>query len=180
MRTGGGKALRDTHRQTWGSFYFRAMALNADATCNEPRPPAAPRTGVGGAYLLVALSCLADAASELLLKRGAGAGEHAGWLGLGSMQSGWVWLGIAANIASLLLWLAALRTIALAVAFNLSGIVHVLVPLGCWFWLGEDISARRCIGILLVVAGVVVSAKPAAAVEVEVEGKLDGETEGQL
>ena len=54
------------------------------------------------------------------------------------------------------------------------------MPLGCWFWLGEDISAKRCIGILLVVAGVVVSAKPAAAVEEEVGGKLDGGAEGKL
>lgn len=138
-----------------------------------------PRSGLARAYVLVAVSCLADAASELLLKRGAGGGGHEGWFGLGSMASGWVWLGIVANIASLLTWLAALRTIALAVAFNLSGVVHVLVPIGCWFWLGEDISAKRWLGILLVVAGVIISAKPAAAVEEEVEEKLDDEAEAK-
>jgi undecaprenyl phosphate-alpha-L-ara4N flippase subunit ArnE len=145
---------------------------------SEAKPPA----GIPGcarspapAYAQLALSLVADAASELLLKRGAGAGGHDGWLGLSAMQSGWVWLGILANLASLFWWLAALRTIPLGVAFNLSGAVHVLVQLGCWLWLGETISTKRWIGILLVVAGVTVSARPAAAVEEEVEGKLEDE-----
>jgi drug/metabolite transporter (DMT)-like permease len=151
------------------------MPSDAEASRNDPPRAPVPRSGLARAYLLIALSCLADAASELFLKRGAGEGGHESWLGLGSMGSGWVWLGIVANIVSLLSWLAALRTIALGVAFNLSGAVHILVPLGCWFWLGEEISAKRWAGILLVVAGVVISAKPAAAVEEVVEEKLEDE-----
>ena len=125
-----------------------------------------------GGYGILALSCLAAAAAQLLLKRGAVDGAEASLLGLSSLQSGWVWLGIVALIASLVWWLSALREIPLSVASNLSGVVHVLVPLGCWLLLGETISAKRWMGISLVVAGVLVSAKPASAVEENVEEKI--------
>ena len=123
-------------------------------------------------YGILALSCLAAAAAQLLLKRGASEEAEASWLGLSSLHSGWVWLGIVALVASLFWWLSALRNIPLSVASNLSGVVHVLVPLGCWLLLGETISAKRWVGISLVVAGVLVSAKPASAVEENVEEKL--------
>jgi len=114
-------------------------------------------------FQLVA-SIVLFAASQLLLKRGAG---HAtdDVFNLASLGSPWVWAGIAAEIASLVTWLAALRTVPLSIAYNLSGATHVLIPLGCWAWLGESISALRWLGIALVVAGVVLSARSAAAVE---------------
>ena len=62
-------------------------------------------------------------------------------------------------------WLYALRFLALSVAFALSGAIHALVPIGCWMFLGETISWKRWMGIAMVVAGVVVSAKPATIVE---------------
>lgn len=104
------------------------------------------------------------AASQLLLKRGAGA-EAESAFNFGALESPWVWGGIAAEIASLVLWLGALRTIPLSIAYNLSGATHVLIPLGCWGWLGESISPLRWVGIGLVLAGVVLSAQSAAAVE---------------
>ena len=131
------------------------------------KPPSRRRS-----YGILALSCLAAAAAQLLLKRGAVEAAEASLLGLSSLQSGWVWLGIVALIASLIWWLSALREIPLSVASNLSGVVHVLVPLGCWLMLGEMISPKRWIGISLVVAGVLVSAKPASTVEENVEEKL--------
>ena len=85
--------------------------------------------------------------------------------GFGWLSSGWVWLGIAAILGSLFSWLYVLRTIPLSIAFAFAGAIHILVPLGSWFCLGETISAKRWLGILLVTAGVLVSAKPATAVE---------------
>ena len=76
-----------------------------------------------------------------------------------------MWAGIIAEVASLVAWLGALRTVPLSIAYNLSGATHVLIPLGCWAWLGESISPLRWLGIALVVAGVVLSAQAAAAVE---------------
>lgn len=104
------------------------------------------------------------AASQLLLKRGAG-DEAAGPFNFAALGSVWVWGGIAAEIASLALWLGALRTVPLGIAYNLSGATHVLIPLGCWAWLGETISPLRWVGIALVIAGVVLSAQSVAAVE---------------
>ena len=63
--------------------------------------------------------------------------------------------------------LVAVRTAvqALSVAFTLSGAIQALVPLGSWIFLGESIPIMRWMGILLVIAGVVISAKPATVVE---------------
>ena len=104
------------------------------------------------------------AASQLLLKRGAGTAAD-DVFNLAALRSPWVWAGIVAEIASLVAWLGALRTVPLSIAYNLSGATHVLIPLGCWAWLGESISPLRWLGIALVVAGVVLSAQAAAAVE---------------
>ena len=123
-----------------------------------PRRPFSPST------LQLAGSIVLFAASQLLLKRGAGAAAE-GVFNFAALASVWVWLGIVAEVASLVLWLGALRTLPLGMAYNLSGITHVLIPLGCWGWLGESISPLRWAGIALVLAGVALSARSAAAVE---------------
>ena len=123
-----------------------------------------PRRPLSAATLQLIASIVLFAASQLLLKRGAG-DAAAGVFNFAALGSPWVWAGIVAEIASLVAWLAALRTLPLSVAYNLSGATHVLIPLGCWAWLGESIPPLRWLGIALVVAGVVLSAQPAAAVE---------------
>jgi hypothetical protein len=51
------------------------------------------------------------------------------------------------------------------IAFPLSRIVDILVPLGCWIFLGEFISALRWWGIALVIIGLALVAKPVAQIE---------------
>jgi undecaprenyl phosphate-alpha-L-ara4N flippase subunit ArnE len=68
-------------------------------------------------------------------------------------------------ILSLLSWLYILRLVPLSIAFPLSNVVHVLVPLSCWIFLGELISTRRWCGIALVLIGLIVVAKPFARIE---------------
>ena len=126
---------------------------------------AKPATAFAHPILQLALSILLSAAAQVLLKLGAPASGEEGWLGLGGMASAWTWLGIVTLIGSLVSWLYALRFVALSVAFTLAGAVHALVPLASWLILGESISSRRWMGILLVIAGVLISAKPATAVE---------------
>ena len=123
-----------------------------------------PRRPLSSSSVQLAVSIVLFAASQLLLKRGAGAVAE-GVFNFAALGSAWVWLGIVAEVASLVTWLGALRTVPLSVAYNLSGITHVLIPLGCWGWLGESISPLRWLGIALVIAGVVLSARSAAAVE---------------
>lgn len=108
-------------------------------------------------------------ASELFLKRGAvataGSAESWGWTGLASLGSLYFWIGIALVIVSLLSWLYVLKHLPLSIAFPLSNVVHVLVPLASWFFLGEIISSRRWCGIALVLIGLIVVAKPFAKIE---------------
>ena len=68
-------------------------------------------------------------------------------------------------IASFITWLYVLRFIPLSIAFPLSRVVDAMVPLSCWIFLGETISARRWIGIALVVIGLAVIARPVARLE---------------
>lgn len=111
----------------------------------------------------LAISIVLSTAAQVWLKLGSVPGESAGLFD--GLHSPWVWLGIFAMIGSLLTWLNALRVVPLSLAFALAGVIHALVPLACWIWLGEAISGKRWIGIALVIAGVVVSAKPAMIVE---------------
>jgi undecaprenyl phosphate-alpha-L-ara4N flippase subunit ArnF len=107
--------------------------------------------------------------SELLLKRGASAtaelSKSWAWTGITGLASPLVWIAILFVIVSFISWLYVLRHIPLSIAFPLSRVVDVLVPLSCWLILGEHISPQRWLGIALVVFGLAIVAKPAAHLE---------------
>ena len=125
--------------------------------------------GFGNPWLQLALNAIIVTISELLLK--IGASETAGlthrhdWTGITALASIWTWLGIVFVILSLVNWLYVLRLLPLSIAFPLSNVVHVLVPLSCWIFLGELISTRRWCGIALVLLGLIVVSKPFARIE---------------
>ena len=87
------------------------------------------------------------------------------WSGINGLLSPLVWWAILLIVASFLTWLYVLKYIPLTVAFPLSRVVDVLVPLGCWFFLGETISRWRWYGIALVIIGLAIIAKPVARLE---------------
>jgi len=116
-------------------------------------------------YLQIFLSVFLNAASQILLKIGADQTLKNAVFGFSGLRSGWVWMGILALIVSLGSWLYALRFVPLNVAYNLAGLLHALVPIGCWLFLGEKISLVRGIGIICVVAGVYVIARPVVKME---------------
>src|SRR6267143_1299053 len=123
-------------------------------------------SGFANPWFQLAVSVLCVLASELLLKRGAAeTAANSSWTGVTGLASPLVWWGILAVIASFLSWLYVLRYIPLTVAFPLSRVVDVLVPLSCWIFLGETISARRWCGIALVVIGLAIVARPVARLE---------------
>ena len=122
-----------------------------------------PQRSIRHPYAQLAISIVLSTAAQVWLKLGAEHGESTGVFA--GLHSPWVWIGILAMIGSLLTWLNALRAVPLSVAFALAGIIHAFVPLASWLWLGEAISGKRWTGIALVIAGVVVSAKPATVVE---------------
>jgi drug/metabolite transporter (DMT)-like permease len=126
-------------------------------------------TGFASPWLQLALSVVCVFVSELLLKRGAteiaAPNSAFSWTGLNGLTSPLVWWAILLILASFVSWLYVLKHIPLSIAFPLSRVVDVLVPLGCWIFLGEMISIWRWCGIALVVIGLVVIAKPIAQFE---------------
>lgn len=130
-------------------------------------------------YLQISLCIFFGTAAEVLLKKGAAASadptgaaswlvnlHHAApWLGLTGLTSGWTWLSIVFTLLSLFAWMSAIRLLPLGVAFSLTNAVQVFVALSSWVFLGEGISPRRWCGIVLVVAGLTVVAKPYAKLD---------------
>jgi drug/metabolite transporter (DMT)-like permease len=128
-------------------------------------------TGFGNPWLQLGLSIACVTVYEVLLKRGAAETANLSpgwsWTGLSGLASIYVWIAIVFVILSLITWLYVLRYIPLSIAFPISQAVHVLVPLGSWLVLGENIVGLRWIGIALVSLGLAVVAKPVARLEEE-------------
>jgi drug/metabolite transporter (DMT)-like permease len=126
-------------------------------------------SGFANPWLQLTLSVGCVFVSELLLKRGATdvaePNSAWSWTGINGLASPLVWWAILLIIASFISWLYVLRYIPLVIAFPLSRVVDILVPLGCWIFLGEAISALRWCGIALVVIGLALVAKPLAQIE---------------
>ena len=126
-------------------------------------------SGFANPWLQLGLSVVCVIVSEFLLKLGATdiaePDSAFSWTGINGLASPLVWWAILLIIASFISWLYVLRYVPLTVAYPLSRIVDVLVPLGCWIFLGELISALRWCGIALVIIGLALVAKPVAQIE---------------
>jgi drug/metabolite transporter (DMT)-like permease len=117
----------------------------------------------------IVLNALVVTAAELLLKIGASATAQLdpslSWTGLTALASMWTWLGMAGLVLSLISWLYILRNVPLSVAFPLSHVVHVFIPVASWLCLHEFISTTRWLGIGLLIVGLLIVAKPFARIE---------------
>jgi drug/metabolite transporter (DMT)-like permease len=126
-------------------------------------------SGFGNPWLQLGLSVVCVLVSEFLLKRGATQVAEPdsafSWTGINGLASPLVWWAILLIVVSFVSWLYVLRYIPLTVAFPLSRVVDILVPLGCWIFLGELISPLRWCGIALVIIGLALVAKPVAQIE---------------
>ena len=145
-----------------------------DATPGSP-PPAVLRYPGAVAwffnpYVQIGIGAVLVAVSELLLKKGAVAVPQfsqvpAGLGGVAALASGWTWAGILFYILSFVSWIYVLRFVPLTIAFSLINLVHVLVPIGAWLVLGEQIPVRRWLGIVLILAGIIMVVGPATKAE---------------
>ena len=127
---------------------------------HDQLPAALPKPAPGlfwNPYLQIFLTVLLTAAAQLLLKIGANFSA--------SDDSIWTWLGIFAFVASLAGWLYALRFLPLGLAFALTNGVHIFVPIGSWYFLGEHIGLLRGSGIAIIIAGILFLAQSVAKVE---------------
>jgi len=116
-------------------------------------------------YLHIGFTVILSAAAQILFKAGSDNTPGGSLLGVSSLGSPMVWLGIVCMIASLIVWLHALRFVPLIVAFSLTAATQVVVPLGSWLFLGEQISFVRWAGIFVVTFGVMIIARPLARLE---------------
>jgi drug/metabolite transporter (DMT)-like permease len=123
-------------------------------------------------YLQIFLTVLLTSAAQILLKIGAdhsiGNNSLWSWMGLAELGSGMTWLGILAFVASFGGWLYALRFLPLGLAFALTNGVHIFVPIGSWYFLGDHIGWLRGSGILIIIAGVLLLAQSVAKAEEKV------------
>jgi drug/metabolite transporter (DMT)-like permease len=116
-------------------------------------------------YLQLFISVVLTAAAQVFLKLGVDSQFDAPWYALSNLFSPWILAGVLAMLVSLLSWLYALKSIPLVIAFNLAAANHIMVAIGSWIFLGEEISIRRWVGIFLVALGVVFIARPLARAE---------------
>ena len=144
------------------------MRVNHQSSARAARALERP-SGFANPWLVLGLEVICVLIYELLQKRGASEtaslSQTWSWIGITALISPLVWLAMLLMIVSLLSWLYVLRYIPLSIAFPLSRVVDVLIPLSCWLVLGENISPRRWCGIALVIVGLMLTAKPAAHLE---------------
>jgi multidrug transporter EmrE-like cation transporter len=143
---------------------------------HESMPPTAlpkPKRGIfWNPYFQIMLTVVLTSGAQILLKLGAdastGDASVGAWLGVSELASGWTWLGILAFVSSFGSWLYALRFLPLGIAFSLTNGVHVLVPLGSWYFLHEHLGLLRIGGIGVIIAGILLMAQSVAQAEEKV------------
>jgi len=123
------------------------------------------RSGFLNPYLQLFISIVLTAAAQVFLKLGVDSQSGLPWYTLSNLFSFWVLAGVLAMLMSLLSWLYALKSVPLVVAFNLAATNHIMVAIGSWIFLGEEISIRRWVGISLIALGAGFIARPLARVE---------------
>lgn len=126
-------------------------------------------SGLANPWFQLWLSIICVTTYELLLKRGAAEtadlADSWAWTGISGLASFYTWVAIVFVVLSFVTWLQVLRYIPLSIAFPISQVVHVLVPLCSWLFLGEVIIDLRWCGIALVSLGLAIVAKPVAQLE---------------
>lgn len=105
-------------------------------------------------YLLVIVSALMGACSQMLLKHSARQAHNAWWR---EYVNVWVISGYALLALSLVVNLYALHLGVLAQEMSImESINYLFVPLLAWWCFGERITCRKAVAIAVIVAGVVV------------------------
>jgi drug/metabolite transporter (DMT)-like permease len=76
---------------------------------------------------------------------------------LKSVVSGWMLVALIVYAIATLLWVYALRTLPLRVAYPFAALAYLLVPLLAHFFLSEPLQVRTLIGAAIIMLGILVS-----------------------
>ena len=125
------------------------------------------------AFVGLSITALLSTAAEMFFKRGAietaNIPSAVQWFGVTALASIWVWPGMLIQILGMASYATVLRKIPLYIAFSFMSILHVLIPIGAKIFFNEQISLKRWCGIVLVLAGIWIIARPVSRIEEEVE-----------
>jgi len=115
---------------------------------------------------IIILSILMSSTAHVLLKKGMM--THA----LGTVSSDgifglvwavgtnlWVMGGMLLHVSALVVWLWALSKVDISFAYPFLALGYVLVSAMAWFWLGEELSPMKILGMGIIVVGILVLAK---------------------
>ncbi|KRW60859.1 EamA family transporter [Pseudomonas sp. TTU2014-080ASC] len=111
------------------------------------------------ALILAALTAVSMASGQLLFKLGAQRlqGENLGQL-IGSFLFNPYLMGaIFLYATTVLVWIYVLRVLPLSIAYPLTALSYIIVPILSLFILGEKVSTNTIIGSTLIIAGVMIT-----------------------
>jgi multidrug transporter EmrE-like cation transporter len=119
-----------------------------------------------GEFVLILTGVLLNAAAQLLLK--AGARSLAGIdfvLANGTLiagriaQSPAILVGLVCYAISVVVWILALASVEVSVAYPMLSIGYVVNALAAWWLFGENVTLMRVAGMLVIITGVWLVAK---------------------
>ncbi|MDD3905764.1 MAG: EamA family transporter [Candidatus Omnitrophica bacterium] len=121
-------------------------------------------------FALLVVNDVLDSVAQLCMKKGlAQTGISSVGLnnifqfGFLSLSSWLIWAGILVYIISFVLWLVILYRIDISIAMPVGSTAYVFIPLLAIFFLHEQVSPLRWLGIVLVVLGIHFTAQSSSA-----------------
>lgn len=109
------------------------------------------------AWFMVFATMLGISAGQILFKLGAEQLKHHGAPTPVPFLNGPIALALAIYLGSTVIWIAALRELPLRLAYPVSALAYVVVPLLSHFFLNEPLGFRSLAGAALIIAGIAVA-----------------------
>jgi multidrug transporter EmrE-like cation transporter len=109
------------------------------------------------AIVSISLNALAQIClRKTMLIVGPPAAGSAHWLryGLAIARNPWMFGGLASYAVSILVWMAVLAKVEVSAAYPLLSIGYILAAAAGFFFLGEDVTLTRMVGIAFICSGV--------------------------
>jgi multidrug transporter EmrE-like cation transporter len=117
-------------------------------------------------FALILTGVLLNAAAQLLLKAGTNAVGHFEFhldnvlpVGMKLAFEPHIVGGMVCYVVSLVVWIMALSRVPVSVAYPMLSIGYVVNAIVAYYWLGEQVSVMRLVGIGVIVLGVFIVAR---------------------